>query len=180
MGRWHRWLLFAGPWEVTVISGRCWQYLEHLAVATAGHVHSQGSDSNNGWCLVAVPFCVPVSEVIGVTGSACSWTPSSDQQPPQPEDHTRSAVSHLFPLPLAHARGAQPPITCTRGVPSPIAGTSGTLPTVACDRGALLSESPHVCMERYSYGSPPLVLSPSPTMAPCFSCRPRPSLSSLG
>ena len=36
------------------------------------------------------------------------------------------------------------------------------------------TESPHVCRKRYSCGSLPLLLSPSPTMVPCFSCGPRP------
>ena len=46
---------------------------EHLAVAAAGWVCSQGSESNNGWCFVAVPsFILPTPEVTGVTGGALS------------------------------------------------------------------------------------------------------------
>ena len=36
------------------------------------------------------------------------------------------------------------------------------------------AESPHVHRERCFHGGPPLLLLPSPTVAPCFFCRPRP------
>ena len=42
------------------VSGSC---PEHLGVATAGCVSSQGSESNNSLCLIAMPS----SEVIGTT-----------------------------------------------------------------------------------------------------------------
>ena len=51
----------------------------------------------------------------------------------------------------------------------PIAHTRGPLPP-----RAPLSKSPRVHRERYSYDSPPLLLLPSPTMAPCYSCGPGP------
>ena len=70
-----RLLLVAGPWEVAVIFRWGKLHPQCLAVA-AGRVHSQGSDSNNGWCLVAVPSSVMTSEVTGATGGVCSWTPS--------------------------------------------------------------------------------------------------------
>ena len=54
--------------------GHC---LEHLAVAAAGWVCSQGSESNNGWCLVAVSSFLLTSEVTGATDGACSHTPRS-------------------------------------------------------------------------------------------------------
>ena len=37
-------------------------------MAVAAHVHSQGSESNNGWYLVAVPSSVLTSEVTGAIG----------------------------------------------------------------------------------------------------------------
>lgn len=42
-----------------------------LGGAKAGCVSSQGSESNNSLCLIAVPS----SEVIGTAGGACSGTP---------------------------------------------------------------------------------------------------------
>ena len=39
-------------------------------------MHSQGSESNNRWYLVAVPSFVLTSEVTGATSGACSQTPS--------------------------------------------------------------------------------------------------------
>ena len=41
-------------------------------------------------------------------------------------------------------------------------------------RGALQPENPCVCRERCFYGGPALLVLFSPTMAPCFSCGPRP------
>ena len=51
---------------------------EHLAVAAAGQVCSQGSKSNSVWCLVAVPLFSfsPTPEVTGITGGAHSQAPS--------------------------------------------------------------------------------------------------------
>ena len=61
-----------------------------------------------------------------------------------------------MPLPVASTRGAS-------------ASAVGASPPVAPP-----SESPCTCRERNSNGGPPLLLLPSTTMAPCFSCRPRP------
>ena len=64
----HRLLLVIGSWEVILIKhvwvGCC---PECLAVAAARQVCSQGSENNNGWCLVAVPSSVPTSEVTRAT-----------------------------------------------------------------------------------------------------------------
>ena len=46
-----------------------------MAVAAAVHMHSQGSDSSNRWCLLAKLTSVMPSEVTGVKSGACSWTP---------------------------------------------------------------------------------------------------------
>ena len=48
---------------------------EDLAVAVAGCVSSQVSESNNRWCWVTMPSSVGSSEVIGATSNACSGTP---------------------------------------------------------------------------------------------------------
>ena len=64
MARWHRLLLVAGPWQVTVIS-RCRWFPEHLAVAAVGEVCCQGSESSNRWYSVAMPSSLPISEVPG-------------------------------------------------------------------------------------------------------------------
>ena len=44
--------------------------MEHLAVTAAGHVHSQWSESNNGWCSDAGPSSVLTSEVTWAMGGA--------------------------------------------------------------------------------------------------------------
>ena len=50
------------------VSGQC---PEHLAVAAAGWVCSQGGKSNNLWCVVTVPsFFLLTFEVTGATGGA--------------------------------------------------------------------------------------------------------------
>ena len=78
-GRQQRLLLVAGPWEVVMSSRQICKGTEHLAVATAECVSSQGSKSNNSLCLIAVPS----SEVIGNEGGACSGTPNgSGPRPP--------------------------------------------------------------------------------------------------
>ena len=51
-------------------------------MATAGWVFFQGSENNNGWCSVAMPSFLPTSEVTGVTGGACSQTPSGGRSCP--------------------------------------------------------------------------------------------------
>ena len=51
---------------------------EHLAVAAAEQVCSQGSESNSLWRLVAVPsffLFLPIPEVTGVAGGAHSQAP---------------------------------------------------------------------------------------------------------
>ena len=75
-GRRHRLLLVAGPWEVVVSLGRFTGCPEQLAAAAAGCVSSQGSDSNNMWCLVVVP-----SEVTGATTGTFSRTPGCGGRP---------------------------------------------------------------------------------------------------
>ena len=57
-----------GKWQRP--SGNCKRHHEPWQWAVAEHVHSQGSESNNGWCLVAVPFYVPTSEVTGAAEGA--------------------------------------------------------------------------------------------------------------
>ena len=90
-----------------------------MAVAEAGCVHYQGSESNNGWCLVAVPSSVPNSEVTGSTGGACSWTPSSGGPCP--------SLAGLPLLPLDHVRGAPSCLAQARGVSLPVSPPSKRL-----------------------------------------------------
>ena len=47
-----------------------------VVVAVSGHVHSQGSESKNGWCSIAVPSSVLTSEVTGASVGICSQNPS--------------------------------------------------------------------------------------------------------
>ena len=49
---------------------------EHLAMAAAGWLYSQGGESNNVCCLVAVPLIFPIPEVTGAAGGAHSQTSS--------------------------------------------------------------------------------------------------------
>ena len=49
---------------------------EHLVVAAAWYVHSQGNESNNKWYTVAVLSSVLTFWVTEDTGGSCSWTPS--------------------------------------------------------------------------------------------------------
>ena len=53
-----------------------------LAVAAAGHVHFQGSESNHRWHTVVVPSSVLTSEVTESAGSARSWTLSGSRPGP--------------------------------------------------------------------------------------------------
>ena len=55
-------------------------------------VSSQGSESNNGWCLVTMPSSVVLSEVIGVTSGTCSWTPSGGRLHPPLESAVTAVV----------------------------------------------------------------------------------------
>ena len=116
----------------------------HRPLVVAAHAHL--------WCL-RIPLCF--------SPAAC-------------RSRKRCCIEFSSQLPLAHTRGAWLPEAHRRDALSPIAHTSGTSPPIACARGALPSESLLVCRERYSYGNPPLLLLPFPTMAPCFSCEPRP------
>ena len=53
-------------------------YSELLALAAVGRVHSQGSEMNSLWCLVAAPSFIsflPTPEVTGITGGAHSQAP---------------------------------------------------------------------------------------------------------
>ena len=83
-------------------------------MAVAECVHSQGSESNNQWCLVAVPSSVPTLEVTGSVGSGCSWTPSGGGLcPPLGSELT------MMVCPL-------PPLDHRRGAPSCLAHAGGT------------------------------------------------------
>ena len=70
------WLQAPGKWQLP--SGWFRWHPEHLAVAAAGWVwvRSQGSESNNTQCSVAVPSFLPTPQVTGAKGGACSQTPS--------------------------------------------------------------------------------------------------------
>ena len=62
-----------------------------------GCVHSQGSESNNGWCSLAMPSCVLTSEVTGATGRACSQTPTdSGACPPLESEMTVVVFPHCL------------------------------------------------------------------------------------
>ena len=93
-------------------SGHC---PEHLAVAAAGWVCSQGSESNNRWCSVTMSFSVVPSEVVGAASDFCSGIPSGGG--PRPPLESGITVAVCPPLPadprcllshLAHAGGASP------------------------------------------------------------------------
>ena len=88
--------------------------------------------------------------------------------------HKRCHVMFSPLLPLAHARGASPPVADTRGIPSPVALQVLTHHQLHVPEVPPPSESPCMHRERYSYGGPPLLLSPSLIMALCFSHRPTP------
>ena len=104
---------------------------EHLAVASARQVCSQGSKRNSVWCLVAVPsffffIFLPTPEVTGVAGGAhwqapvlaslISLWPLRCLLRFVPATY-RSCKRHhvtLSPLmPLAHIRGVWLLVTCT-------------------------------------------------------------------
>ena len=159
---------------------------ESLAVEAAGCLCLQGSESNKIWYSVAMTSSVPTSEVPGAAGGACSWTPSGGRPcPPLVSEitavfvpaacrlHKRCFIMLSSSLLLACSRGTLAHVACIRGSLSPIAHGSGGLPCLSCAIDALPSES--LCMHRENtYGSLPLLLMPSPTMVPCFSCEPRP------
>lgn len=95
-GRQQRLLLVAGPWEVVMSSRQICKGTEHLAVATAECVSSQGSKSNNSLCLIAVPS----SEGIGTAGGACSGAPTGSRPWPSLESDNYCG---LPPPPVDHA-----------------------------------------------------------------------------
>ena len=72
----------AAPGCSALGSGSDHQAPEALVMAAAGCVHSQGSESNNRWCSVAVPFSAMTPEVTGATGGTCSWTLSGGEPCP--------------------------------------------------------------------------------------------------
>ena len=80
-----------------------------MTVAASGHVHSQGSESNNGWCLVSVPS-VLMPEITGAAGGACSKNPRGGR-PCSPLESEMSVVVY------AHTRGALRSVAHTRGCP---------------------------------------------------------------
>ena len=49
----------------------CGHCPEHLAVAAKGLVCSQGSESNNRWCLVTIALLCSTLEVLRAAGGAC-------------------------------------------------------------------------------------------------------------
>ena len=73
-------------------SGHC---LERLAVAAAGWVGSQGSESNR-WCSVTMSFSAVSSEVVGAASGSCSETSSgSGPHPPLESEITVVVCHHL-------------------------------------------------------------------------------------
>ena len=111
-----------GKWQWP--SGMSGWYTGPLTMATAGSVHSQGSESKNRWCLVAIPSSAMTPEMTGATGGACSWTPSGGRPCPPLEGCEMAVV--IFPLCPYHMQEAPW---------SPRAYT-------------------YICWEKYSYGSP--------------------------
>ena len=80
-------------------------------MAVAGYVSSQGNESNNRWCSVAMPS----SEVTGSASGSCSLTPSDGGPHPPleseitaivcplpPKDHAKSTLSHLATQKVLH------------------------------------------------------------------------------
>ena len=70
--RWHRQLLVAGRGKWQWVLGRSTRWSEYLAIAATQWVSSQGCESNNSLCLIAMAYY----EVIRTTGGACIVTPS--------------------------------------------------------------------------------------------------------
>ena len=103
-------------------------------MAPTEQVCSQGSESNNGWCSVAVPSFLPTYEVLGVTSGVYSQTPSGGRPflplvseitavalPSTNRSYKSQCIALSPPLPLAHTRGAQPPVAHIRIAQFPIA-----------------------------------------------------------
>ena len=81
-------------------------------------------------------------------------------------------------MPSAHTRCAWPPVACTRSAQCPPNEQEASChPSPTPELHCLLRAHGHTQaqVQAVSYGSPPLLLSPSPTMAPCLSFRSRPS-----
>ena len=70
-------------------SGHC---PECLAVAAAGRVCSQGSESNNRWCSIAMSFSVVPSEMVEAASYFCSGIPSGSGLFPPLESEITTAV----------------------------------------------------------------------------------------
>ena len=70
----------------------CGYCLEHLAVAAAGWVFSQGCESNSRWYSLSVSFSEVPSEVAGVANEFCSGIPSGDAPCPPLESEITMAV----------------------------------------------------------------------------------------
>ena len=183
--RWHRPLLVAGPWEVTVIFRHVWEVPRVLdsgssrVCAFSGEWEQQQvvlscslllcanlwGDWGHRWYLFPDPLVVVAMPTSGVWDLCCSL-------PLPPGDHARGpALLFVYLstslLPLSCTRCTQTPKAHTGGILFPIAPAGGTSPPVACVRCSPPSES------LQSTGTNiPMV--PSPTVAPCFSWGPRP------
>ena len=70
--------------------------LEHLAAVVAWCMSSQGSESNNGWRSVTMPFSVVPSELTGAASGACSQTPSGGGACPPLESEITSVVCPCY------------------------------------------------------------------------------------
>ena len=106
---------------------------ECLAVAAAGQVCSQGSESNSVWCLAAVSlfflFCQPLrwlglqvepTQRHPVVASHTSLWPLRWPLGSVPGTCRSCKRHHVALSPLAHTRGAWPPVACTRSTQSPL------------------------------------------------------------
>ena len=98
MGKWHRVLLFVGPWKVAVTLRVVWVAPRAFGSVVAGSVSFQWSKSNNRWRSVAVPS---FSE-IAVTPAVNGVTGGLFMDPSRVWD----ACGGLPPLPIACARSA--------------------------------------------------------------------------
>ena len=73
---------------------------EHLAMAAAGRVCSQVCEINSRSCLVTMSSSVVISELIGATCGACSWTLSGGGPCPPLKSEVAAMVClhHLFTM----------------------------------------------------------------------------------
>ena len=102
------------------------------------------SESNNGWCSVALPSSLLTSEVTRAAGGTCSQTPSGGGP-------CLLLVSEMTAVFVSAG--------CRSDKKCPLLPSPENLP---------------VCRERYYYGGLPLLVLAFPTVVPCFSCGPRP------